>query len=162
MRSREIFTAVCLFFSQPAMASEVTWEQLCDWAANPLVTHQTEKGPIVCRDPQIRFDESQWLVDVNRGRYKGGALREHMLVDTILGKRLLGKTKVQLEALFPNPVVTDHHDRSAYEIFQKGYGCGSGPNLVMEVFYKDNQVSKYRTVVQEDGKSSPTESDWVE
>ncbi len=40
--------------------------------------------------------------------------------------------------------------------------CGNGPNLVLEVIYKDNQVKKYRTVVQEDGTASPTESDWVE
>lgn len=163
MRCSNILFVIGLLFCLPATASEVTWENLCDWADNPLISHETKLGTIVCRDPQIEFNESEWLTDNARGRSKGGSLREHMLIDTMLNKRLLHKTKIQIDALFPSGSFKNGIDSARYGVFRRSSGCGAGPNLVIEIVYNnEQQVVKYRVVIQEDCKPTPTESNWAE
>ncbi len=161
MRSREILVAICLFFSQPAIASEVTWEQLRDWLEYPQIAHKTTKGTVICRDPQIEFDEKQWLVD--NGHKNGGSLLEHMLVDTLQNKKLLNKTEADLAALFPSGQGNGlKKDEMIYEV-NRGSKCGNGRRLVVEVIFDNQQrVLKYRTVNFNDVGVIETQSDWIE
>ena len=83
-----LLSFACLFMQIPSALAETNTESVTlldirKWSINNPVEHVTVKGTIICSDPQIPFDEKEWLANDGRA---DGALREHMLVDMILGK----------------------------------------------------------------------------
>lgn len=142
-------------------ATPLTQMELEQGLQDRAVQHHTEKGIIVCRDPQIKFNEQDWLADESHRR--GGHLREHMLVDTLVNKRLLGKQESFVDQLFPHQKV-DSSGVTRYNVFNTTSKCGNVPALIIEaVFDKKHKLTRYRTRYYENGGQDPTiDSDWVE
>lgn len=163
MSTRIILVLMSLFCCQQSAtaAAPLTQTELEQELQNPVVQHQTKKGTIVCRDPQIEFNEQDWLADESRRR--GGHLREHMLVDTLVNKRLLGKHESFVDQLFPHQKVNGD-GVTRYNVFNTSSKCGNVPALIFEaVFDKAHKLTRYRTRYYENGGQDPVvDSDWVE
>jgi len=155
-----------LFFAlQSTGASAITEDEVQRARLFPVIKHETKVGVIMCRDPQVEFNQEQWLSDGINGT--GGHLREHMLVDVVVNKRLLNKTKADVDALFlvkypdqwtPNGVIR-------YEVFAGSTAkCGQAPQLLVEAFYDKNyKLTKYRSRYLAEGvNSNPVDTKWVE
>lgn len=160
MRSTEIFTALVLVLtSQAAIASTMTDEELTASSGSKVVEHRTAKGVIVCRDPQIEYNEKDWM-------RIGGPMGEHMLVDAIIGKKLLGKQRTFVDSLFKRSLIDVNQEHSIYNFYVYGGGakCGNIPALRLEAIYNSKgELVKYRSRYYDDaGIEAPVQSDWVE
>lgn len=125
--------------------------------SSPVVQHQTEKGTVVCRDPQAEFDETALRASPIRK-----LMKEHMLVDIIVNKRLLNKGKADVDFLLGVP--QDLRGVSRYELFPPRRVCGNAPQLYLEAVYnEDSKLVRYRSRYYEDGGSlSSIDSQWIE
>lgn len=127
------------------------------FANAPLVEHPTEKGTVVCRDPQVEFDETALRTSPSRK-----TMKEHMLVDILLHKRLLQKDKTYVDSLlgFRQDLPTG----SYYDMIRpRGRVCGNAPNLLLEVVYdKDSKLVRYRSRYYKNCNAEPVDSQWIE
>lgn len=162
-----LFTTFTSLFSYQQSAcgySTLTQHELEQELQNPVVEHQTAKGVIVCRDPQIEYNEADWVTDENHRR--GGHLREHMLVDTVVNKRLLSKDESFIDKLFSNQKLglDAATGLTGYSIFATTSRCGDVPSLRLDAaFDKNHKLIRYRTRYSKNGGQSPfVDSEWVE
>lgn len=122
----------------------------------PFVEHQTEKGTVVCRDPQVELDETALLKSPSRK-----LIKEHMLVDILINKRLLHKDKAYVDSLLGYR--QDLADVSHYDMIVLGRVCGNAPNLVLETVYdKDSKVTRYRSRYFKNASTPSIDSEWIE
>ncbi|HEY9677645.1 MAG TPA: hypothetical protein V6C76_06535 [Drouetiella sp.] len=142
----------------------MTEEEVRQATSSPMTKHETTAGVIVCRDPQIEFDEKAVATDNLTG--SRGYLREHLLVDAIVNKTLLGKSKSSIDALFrvddPNPCVPDQLVQ--YNVAGSTYGkCGAAPQYLLQAYFgKDSKLVRYRSRYCEYGLTNPpVDSIWI-
>jgi hypothetical protein len=167
MRSREILVVLALVLfpqsttalsiPQSTTASSITLLELRSAGLQPVVQHHTKKGTIVCRDPQFKFSEQEWL-----SKQTEGLMREHMLVDLIVHKRLLHKQQSYVDTLF-NGQRQDLQEIARYSVFAQSGRCGNVPKLVIEAVYdKQQNLIRYRTRYYEDGGSlASIDTKWI-
>ncbi|PZM78313.1 MAG: hypothetical protein DKT66_24090 [Candidatus Melainabacteria bacterium] len=137
--------------------TSISQKQLYECQASPLVEHNTEVGKIFCRDPQIKFNEKEWHASSER------LMPEHMLVDLLKEKTLLGKEESYVDGLFPG-YRQDFQGLAQYYVHRLTSRCGNGPKVVVEVEYdKSKKVTRYRSRYYSDGGSLESiDSQWVE
>ena len=164
MRIPAILMALALnLFSGAAYASSITENEVQKARLMPLVKHETKVGVIMCRDPQVDFNQQDWLFDGLSGT--GGHLREHMLVDAVVNKRLLRMSKSDVDALFrvkhPDQWTPDGVIR--YSVNSITAKCGQAPQLLIEAFYDNKyKLKQYRSHYLEEGVNSiPIDSEWI-
>jgi len=162
---RKIFVALILFLSaQGATASSITEQEVQQARSLPVVKHETKAGVIMCREPQVEFNQQDWLADGLTGT--GGHLREHMLVDAVVNKRLLNLSKSDIDALFmvkhPDQWTPDGVIR--YSVFSAMTDrCGQTPQLLIEAFFDNKyKLKQYRSRYCAEGiNSTPVDSEWI-
>lgn len=165
MELRALFVAcTSVLFAQSAIASSISEQEIHSARLLPLAKHETKVGVIMCRNPQVEFNKQDWLSDGLTGT--GGHLREHMLVDTVVNKRLLNMSKSEVDALFmvkhPHQWTPDGVIR--YDVFSGMTNkCGQAPQLLIEAFYDNHyKLKQYRSRYLEEGVNSiPVDSDWI-
>lgn len=164
MRMPEILSLVALYITSQQYviaATEFPWAALRASEGGPVVVHKTTKGTIMCRDPQINFDPEKCSAEL-KVRTFGGSLPEHMLVDMVVNKRLLGKQESYLDSVLPSK--QDIHGTTLYSISPSHQRlCGSVPFGYLQVAFDDNHaVVKYRAKHYTDPSANiSVESDWV-
>ncbi|MBS1955234.1 MAG: hypothetical protein JST89_13695 [Cyanobacteria bacterium SZAS-4] len=163
-RNHKILIAFGLIlFNRAANASSITEKEVQQARLLPLVKHETKVGVIMCRDPQVEFNQQDWLSDGRTGT--GGHLREHMLVDTVVNRRLLNMPKSDVDALF----MVNHPDQWTpdgvirYEVNFNTAKCGQTPQLLIEAFYNNKyKLTQYRSRYLAEGvNSNPIDSEWI-
>lgn len=152
------------YVNHPALSkkNEVQYEKLSNIPFessqnSPFVEYVTEKGAIVCRDPQAEFDETALRTSPLRK-----LMKEHMLVDILINKRLLHKDKAYVDSLLG--FRQDQPEASHYDMIgPRGRVCGNAPNLVLETVYdKDSKVARYRSRYFPNVSTPSVDSQWIE
>lgn len=140
MPNRKILLTLAFFMLAPhAVAASMTDDELNKASSSNVVEHHTTKGVIICRDPQIEYSEQDWL-------RIGGPMGEHMLVDTIVGKKLLGKQRAFVDSLFKRSLIDVNGPHSLYNFYSYPYRCGNTPALRLEAIYNQKgELIKYRS-----------------
>ncbi len=163
MHRHRILSLVALaIFPQSVIAADFPWAELKASTGTPVVVHETTKGTIMCRDPQINFDPEKCSAEL-KVRTFNGSLPEHMLVDMLVNKRLVGKQESYLDGVLPSKQVIQGTTRYSISPSHQRL-CGSVPFGYVEVAFDDKRkVVKYRAKYFTDPSANiSVESDWVQ
>lgn len=163
MRSRDFCLTICLFLLQSAAASELPLAELKASEGTVVVNHETANGTIICRDPQIHFDPKKCLLELKDRNFRG-SLPEHMLVDMVVHRRLLGKQESYLDSFLPNKQIRPEGILYSMAPEHNSRVCGSTPFGCIQVLFDDNRkVVKYRARYYKDPSANVSvDSDWVQ
>ena len=137
-------------------SASITMTDVYQGVAQPVVPHNTSVGTVICRNPQVKFNEREWI------SFCDGLMREHMLVDVLIHKKLLHKPRSYVDALFSGHR-QDFDGISRYSVFANNARCGNAPQLYIEAVYdKHDKLSKYRSrYYQDGGTESSIDTDWI-